>query len=147
MKAQFFLFTLFLGVVLAVHLAMNGKVGAAIGNTPVANAVFWLIGAATAVVIGLFGWKQGALAPLADVNPLLLTAGALGAVLVFAIAFLIPKVGAGALFISLLAGQVITGMVLSHYGWLGSEVHPISLIKILGVALMIGGAAMVTFMD
>ncbi len=147
MKVQFFAFTLFLGVILAVHLAMNGKVGAAIGNTPVANAVFWCIGAVTAVIIGAIGWQSGALAPLAEVNKILLTAGALGAVLVFAIAFLIPKVGAGALFISLLAGQVVTGMVLSHYGWLGSDVEPITMIKLAGVVLMIGGAAMVTFMD
>ncbi len=147
MKAQFFLLTLFLGVILAVHLAMNGKVGEVIGNTPVANAIFWCIGAVTAVIIGAFGWKQGALASLADVNLLLLTAGALGAVLVFAIAFLIPKVGASALFISLLAGQVITGMVLSHFGWLGSEVQSISLIKFVGMVVMIGGAAMVTFME
>ena len=147
MKLPFFALTLFLGIVLAVHLAMNGKVGAEINNPRVANAVFWCIGAVTAVIIGLTGWKAGALAPLKDVNFLLLTAGALGAMLVFAIAFLIPRVGAGTLFITLLAGQVITGMVMSHFGWLGSEVEPITLIKALGVVLMIGGAAIVTFMD
>ena len=147
MKLPFFALTLFLGVILAVHLAMNGKVGAEINNPRVANAVFWCIGAVTAVIIGLTGWKAGALAPLKDVNFLLLTAGALGAMLVFAIAFLIPRVGAATLFITLLAGQVITGMVMSHFGWLGSEVEPITLIKIVGVVLMIGGAAIVTFMD
>ena len=143
MKLPFFALTLFLGVVLAVHLAMNGKVGAEINNPRVANAVFWCIGAVTAVIIGLTGWKAGALAPLKDINLLLLTAGAMGAILVFAI----PRVGAATLFITLLAGQVITGMVMSHFGWLGSEVEPISLIKIVGVVLMIGGAAIVTFMD
>ena len=147
MKLPFFALTLFLGVILAVHLAMNGKVGAEINNPRVANAVFWCIGAVTAVIIGLTGWKAGALAPLKDVNLLLLTAGALGAMLVFAIAFLIPRVGAATLFITLLAGQVITGMVMSHFGWLGSEVEPITLIKVVGVVLMIGGAAIVTFMD
>ena len=147
MKLPFFALTLFLGIILAVHLAMNGKVGAEINNPRVANAVFWCIGAVTAVIIGLTGWKAGALAPLKDVNLLLLTAGALGAMLVFAIAFLIPRVGAGTLFITLLAGQVITGMVMSHFGWLGSEVEPVTLIKIVGVVLMIGGAAIVTFMD
>lgn len=145
MKVQFFVLTLFLGVVLAVHLAMNGKVGAALGNPRVGNALFWCIGAVTAVIIGLTGWKAGALAPLKDVSPILLTGGALGAMLVFAIAWLIPEVGAASLFISLLAGQVITGMVMSHFGWLGSPVEPISLMKLVGVALMIGGAAIVTY--
>ena len=48
---------------------------------------------------------------------------------------------------SLLAGQVITAMILSHYGWLGSPVQPITMMKAFGVVLMLGGAAMVTFTD
>ena len=147
MKVAFFALTLGLGVVLAIHLAMNGKVGAAIDNPRVANAVFWCIGAVTAVIIGLTGWQSGALAQLSTVNPWLLTAGAMGAMLVFAIAALIPQVGAAGLFISLLSGQVITAMIMSHYGWLGSPVEPINLYKIIGVALMIGGAILVTFTD
>ncbi len=147
MKVAFFALTLGLGVVLAVHLAMNGKVGAAIDNPRVANAVFWCIGAVTAVIIGLTGWQSGALAQLSSVHPLLLTAGAMGALLVFAIAALIPQVGAAGLFISLLSGQVITAMVMSHYGWLGSPVEPINIYKIIGVVVMIGGALIVTFTE
>ena len=64
MRAQFYVLTLFLGVVLTVHLAMNGKVGAALNNPPVANALFWCIGAITAVIIGLTGWQSGALSGL-----------------------------------------------------------------------------------
>ena len=147
MKGAFFALTLGLGIVLAVHLAMNGKVGEAIGNPRVANAVFWCIGAVTAVIVGLTGWQAGALAQLSNVHPLMLTAGAMGALLVFAIAALIPQVGAAGLFISLLSGQVITAMVISHYGWLGSPVETVNIYKIIGVVLMIGGAVIVTFTD
>jgi len=147
MKAAFFALTLGLGVVLAIHLAMNGKVGATIGNPRMANAVFWCIGAFTAIIVGLTGWQSDALSQLSQVNPLLLTAGAMGALLVFAIAALIPEVGAAGLFISLLSGQVITAMVMSHYGWLGSPVEPINIYKIVGVVLMIAGAIIVTFTD
>jgi transporter family-2 protein len=145
MKISLFVMTMFLGVVLAVHLAMNGKVGAVMENPRVGNALFWCIGAVMAVLIGLTGWHGGALAPLKDVQPVLLTAGALGACLVFAIAWLIPQIGVGPVMITLLAGQVIGGLVMSHFGWLGSPVNPISLMKIVGVAAMIGGAALVSF--
>ncbi len=145
MKVHLYLLTMFLGVVLAVHLAMNGKVGAVMNNPRVGNAVFWLIGAAGAAVIGLTGWKSGALAPLAQVHPLLLTAGLLGASLVFAIAWLIPQVGAAAVMITLLAGQVVGGLLMSHYGWLGSPVEPVTPMKLLGVAIMIAGVALATF--
>ena len=144
MKIHLYIMTMFLGVVLAVHLAMNGKVGSVLQNARVGNALFWCIGALGAVAIGLSGWRSGALEPLKQVHPVLLTAGVLGACLVFAIAWLIPKVGAGNIMIVLLAGQVIGGLVMSHYGWLGSPVQPITLAKVAGVVVMIGGVLLAT---
>ena len=143
----FFALTLFLGVVLAVHLAMNAKVGDVVANPKMANALFWCIGAVTAIVVAMTGWDPEFFGRLGDVNPLLYLAGVMGALLVFAIAALVPKVGAGALFVSLLAGQVITAMIMSHYGWLGSPVQEVSIMKIVGAVLVIGGAAIVTFID
>ena len=121
------------------------QVGSALGNPRVGNALFWCIGALTAVLIGLTGWHSGALSGLKDVHPLLLTAGALGACLVFAIAWLLPQVGARAMFITLIAGQVFGGMILSHFGWLGSPVQRISLTNLLGAAVMICGVVLATY--
>ena len=145
MKIQYYLLTLFLGVILTVHLAMNGKVGSVLNNPRVGNALFWCIGAAAALAIGLTGWREGALAPLKNAHPILLTAGALGASLVFAIAWLLPEVGAGPLMIMLLAGQIIGGLIMSHFGWLGSPVDRLTLSKVAGVILMIGGVVLATF--
>lgn len=145
MKAHLLVLTMFLGVILAVHLAMNGKVGAVLNNPRVGNALFWCIGALGALVIGVSGWESGALAPLRNVHPLLLTAGVLGASLVFAIAWLIPQVGAGPVMITLLAGQVLGGLLMSHFGWLGSPVQPVTPMKLLGVAVMIAGVLLTTY--
>lgn len=145
MKLVFLIFTVFLGIILAVHLAMNGRVGAALNNPRVANALFWCIGACMAVIIGATGWRSGALDGLRDVPLILLTAGALGACLVFAIAWLLPQVGARAMFITLLAGQILGGMTLSHYGWLGSAVQKVSWVNILGALVMMGGVLLATY--
>ena len=145
MKISLYLLTMLLGVVLAVHLAMNGKVGSVLSNPRVGNALFWCIGALAAVLIGLTGWRRGALDSLREVHPLLLTAGVLGACLVFAIAWLIPKVGAGPVMITLLAGQILGGLVMSHFGWLGSPLQPVTVTKIIGVLVMIGGVVLATF--
>lgn len=144
MRMQLFLLTMFLGVVLAVHLAMNGAVGAALNNPRVGNALFWCIGAVMAVLIGISGWQAGALNGLRMVNPILLTAGAIGACLVFGIGWLIPQLGAGSVMILLLAGQVVGGMVLSHFGWLGSPVQPVTLTNVVGTLLLLGGAVLAT---
>jgi transporter family-2 protein len=144
LKTPYYALTIFLGIILAVHLAMNGKVGAAIGNPRVANALFWCIGALGAVLIGATGWQSGALTGVKDVHPALLTAGLMGACLVFAIAWLVPQVGASFVMIALIGGQVLGGMVLSHFGWLGSPRQPVSTINLLGAAVMIGGILLAT---
>ena len=144
MKLPFYLFTIGLGIILTVHLSMNGKVGLALENPRVANAVFWCIGAAWALIIGLTGWQPGALNGLRQINPVLLTAGVLGSSLVFAIAWMVPKVGASFFFISLMTGQILGGMILSHFGWLGSPVQPVTARNVIGALVMIGGVVLAT---
>jgi transporter family-2 protein len=144
MRASLYVLTIFLGVALTVHLAMNGKVGVAIGNARVGNMVFWCVGAVGAILIGLTGWQPGALSGLREVNPILLTAGLMGASLVFGIAWLFPQVGAANATIALLAGQILSGLVLSHFGWLGSPVQPITMRSALGALVLLMGVVLAT---
>ncbi len=144
MRISDYAITIFLGVILAVHLAMNGKVGSAIGNPRVANGLFWCIGALTAVIIGATGWRSGALSGIKDVHPALFTAGIMGACLVFGIAWIIPRVGAQSVFITLIAGQVLGGMLISHFGWLGSPMQRVSWVNIFGAVVMFGGVLLAT---
>lgn len=145
MRAFSFVFGLFLGVILALHLAMNGEVGAAIGNPRVANAFFWSVGAFAAIVIGLTGWQPGVLASLRQVHPALLIAGAIGACLVFAIAWMLPQVGARGMFITLIAGQVLGGMIFSQFGWLGSPIQRVTMVNAVGALMLLGGAYLATY--
>ena len=144
MKLQFYALTLLLGVVLTVHLAMNGAVGAALANPRVGNALFRCICAVGAVLIGATGWQAGALGGLRQVNPILLTAGLMGACLVFGIAWLVPQIGAGSVMLGLIAGQVLSGLVLSHYGWLGSPLQPVTMGNLAGAAVMLAGVFLAT---
>ena len=130
------------GIILAIHLAMNGQVGVLLANPRVGNAVFWIVGAVVAVLIGLTGLVGNGsnLQRLSTVPACLYLAGALGAVLVFAIAWLIPRIGAGPAMVTMLTGQVIAGLVISQYGWLGSPMQPINGWNAFGVLLVITGA-------
>lgn len=144
MKLAYYGLTFLIGIVLTVHLAMNSKVGAALDNPRVGNALFWCIGAVMAVLIGLTGWQADALKPLRDVNPVLLCAGILGASLVFGIAFLIPRIGAAKLTLIMLAGQILAALVLSNFGWLGSPKNPVSVRNIVGAVIMFAGVVLAT---
>lgn len=141
----YIILSLFLGFVLTLHLAMNSEVGSIVENPQMGNALFWIIGAVMAVIIGFTNWDPGFFEAVKEVPLWLLTAGAMGGALVFGIAWVIPQIGAGTFFVLMIAGQVITGMIFSHFGILGSPVEPITLMKSLGVLLLIGGATIVTF--
>jgi len=96
-------------------------------------------------LIGATGWDSSVLARIKDVPLWLLTAGAIGAALVFGIAWVIPKIGAGPAFVLMIAGQVLTGIVFSHFGIMGSPVEPVSFMKIMGVVLLMVGVSIITF--
>lgn len=147
MKAVLILLSFVIGVVLCLHLAMNGNVGSIVSNPRMGNALFWVIGAVTALIIGVTGWEPQFFDRLKEVPLWLLTAGAMGGCLVFGIAWLIPRLGAGPVMIIMLAGQVLCGLVFSHYGILGSPVSKITGMKILGAFILIVGVFFTVYGD
>jgi transporter family-2 protein len=68
----------------------------------------------------------------------------MGATLVFGIAWLIPQIGAQQMTVMLLTGQILSAMLLSHFGWLGSPVQPVTLTNVTGALLLIGGVFLAT---
>lgn len=144
MKIYLIALMLIIGFVLTLHLAMNSQVGAILKNPRMGNAIFWVIGGVTAVIIGLTDWDPAVFARLKEVPLWLLTAGVMGGALVFGIAWTMPKLGAGNAFVLMIAGQVISGMIFSHFGLFGSPVEPISMAKLGGALLLVAGAATVT---
>ena len=144
MKVYLIALMFLIGFVLTLHLAMNAQVGALVKNPRMGNALFWTICAITAILIGLTGWDPQFFARLKEVPLWLLSAGIMGGALVFGIAWTMPQLGAGTAFVLLITGQVISGMIFSHFGLLGSPVEPVSMIKIVGVVLLVAGATIVT---
>ena len=127
------------GIMLAVHLAMHGQVGRMLGNVAVAHAVFMCIGALVVILLAVVGWSPEAVSRIGRVPWYLYTAGAIGSLLVIAIAWILPRIGAGPAMMIMIGGQVITGAVVSHFGWFGSPVAPLSAIRVLGLLVMDAG--------
>jgi transporter family-2 protein len=145
MKILLIALMLLIGVVLTLHLAMNAQVGAILKNPRMGNAIFWIIGACMAIAIGLTDWDPAVFTRLKEVPLWLLTAGLMGGALVFGIAYTMPRLGVGSAVVLMIAGQIISGMIFSHFGLFGSPVEPISLAKVGGVLLLIGGVVVITY--
>lgn len=124
------------GLVAALHLALSARAAELLGSPRAANAVFWSVGAATALLIMLASGDTASLRRLTNVPPGLWTAGAMGASIVLAISVIIPRIGTGPTMVALLLGQVLLGAVLSHYGVLGSPIVPLTAARWLGAGLM-----------
>jgi len=74
----------------------------------------------------------------------MLISGVFGVVLFQTLTFTVPKMG-GTLAVTLVVvGQLIVGLLIDHFGWLGVEIHPISLVRVVGVALLIGGGYLIS---
>ncbi|MFD0750534.1 DMT family transporter [Mucilaginibacter calamicampi] len=145
MKVSLIALMLVIGFVLTLHLAMNGKVGSILKNAEMGNAIFWTIGACTAIIIGFTHWEPAVFTRLGEVPKWLLTAGVMGGALVFGIAYAFPILGPGRATVLMVSAQVISGLVFSHYGWFAEQADPISYTKIGGALLLLGGTALVTF--
>ena len=139
-KISLFTLSIFLGVIIAVHLAMNARAGDLLGSPRTGNAVFWMVGALTGLVIWMTGGEFGTLGKVTSVPSYLWLAGALGASLVLGISYAMPRLGVGPTTAGLLLGQLAAGVLLSHFGLLSPEAIPLNLKKIAGVAAMAGGA-------
>jgi transporter family-2 protein len=145
MKLYLFVLMFLIGIVLAVHLSMNAQVGLILKNPKMGNALFWCIGGITALLIGFSNWDVDVFQRLKEVPVWLLTAGVIGAALVFGIAWIIPQIGAAPAFVLMVAGQVVAGLVVSHFGLLGAPVEPVTLTKVIGVLLLVAGVSLVSF--
>jgi bacterial/archaeal transporter family-2 protein len=71
------------------------------------------------------------------------TGGFLGAFLVLVSVILAPKLGAATMLGFMIAGQMITSVVLDHYGWIGYEHHPATVWRLLGAALLVAGVVII----
>jgi len=71
--------------------------------------------------------------------------GLLGAVAVFSAIVLAPRLGAASMLALILSGQMLASLAMDQYGMLGYPVRPITLPKLVGGALVIGGIALIQF--
>ncbi len=71
------------------------------------------------------------------------TGGFLGAFLVAVTVILAPKLGASTMIAFFVAGQMLASLFLDHFGFVGYQVHPVNVWRILGAVFLIVGVVMI----
>jgi len=68
-----------------------------------------------------------------------LGAGAFGLIVISSMSYMIPRIGIAGALITLLAGQLLVGTLLDHFGWLGVTQRVMDLPRIIGLAVVMAG--------
>lgn len=132
-----------IGILGGIHVPINGALGDRIQSPLLATVLFYSIGLILVGSAFLIAGNRSALMALKEAPRWYFLAGAISAVVVGSSTFLIPRLGAVNLFAIVIALQMISRMVISHYGWLESPMSPISPFKILGALMLLAGAVLV----
>jgi transporter family-2 protein len=70
-------------------------------------------------------------------------AGVFGLVVIGAVSAAIPRVGASATIILIVAGQLVVGVLIDQFGVFDTLVRPLDLLRVAGLALVLLGAWLV----
>lgn len=131
------------GALGGIHVPMNGALGERIRSPLVATFVFYAVGFACAAAAAALLADREAFGALREAPRWYLVAGVISVVVVGVSTYLIPRIGAVALFVVFVAAQLTVRMVVSHFGWLESPVDPIRWPKLVGAGLLLLGAVLV----
>ena len=133
------------GALQSAGAAMNGQLNKSLVNPWLASAVsFALI---TFFFTGVFFLQPHPLPTLKDLSTMPWWAplgGLIGAVQVYAGLTLVTRVGAGPFVALTVSAALISSIVIDHFGWFRMQPHTITLPRILGVVLLVGGVTLIS---
>lgn len=141
MQSSFILIVL-IGVIGGVAVGIQSPLSSMISQKlGVLESIFIVhLGGAIFALIPLIIYGGGKLSQWRSVPWYALCAGAFGLVVIFAMSYMIPRVGVATSLIILLAGQLLIGTVLDYFGWLGAAQKSLDVTRILGLAVVLLGA-------
>lgn len=97
------------------------------------------VGGAVVALIPLLLHGGGKLSQWRSVPWYTLGAGIFGLVVIAAISYMIPRVGVAASIITVVAGQLLVGTILDHFGLLGAAIKPLDVTRVIGIAVVLFG--------
>lgn len=142
MQSLGFFFLMFLGgIAVAVQPSINARLAQKIGAVE-SSAVSFAVGTAALLVVALLAGR-GSFRGVAEARGWELTGGLLGAFFVTLTIIIVPRIGTAAAMAATIAAQLMTGILLDHYGLFGLRTVPCDAKRAVGACLLLAGAALV----
>ena len=132
------------GAALSLQALVNARLSAGIGGAIWAAAISFFVGG-----IGLLGVQLATRATwpsmerIAAIPYWVWLGGFLGALYVASVITSVPRLGNTTVFGWVIFGQLAASLLLDHFGVLAAAPHPVNALRLIGAALVLGGAVMV----
>lgn len=134
------------GATVPLQAGINSRLNFYSGSPVTASIISFLTGSITLIIFAVFTRTPLPSAGAFTGAPWWIwTGGILGAFYVASCVILANKLGAVSMLALIMAGQMITSVVLDHYGLAGYHVQPLNLYKIFGILLVIAGVFLIRF--
>ena len=146
MTIYFYVLAMLMGAVMSIYIPMISQSARVMGAAVMGNVPFFFVAFVTSVIVALVSGQRGAsFAKIAQVPPWLFLAGVMSAGIIVGATFLVPRIGTGALFVLLVTGQILAGVVINQFGLLGVPAQPMTLAVGGGALMVVVNTVMVTF--
>jgi|SRR3954469_1718871 transporter family-2 protein len=135
--------TLAVGGLIAMQPPVNSELGK---RTSILGAAFisTAVSALLLLVIALFAGELPQVRKIPHVPPIYLTGGLMGAALVSVSLVTVRTLGASGVVAATVTSQLVVSALLDKFGVLGLDKVGLSSNRLLGMALLLGGTALVT---
>ena len=119
-----------------LRLALDSPIWAAVAQTIVGLSMLTVMGFLTRQPAPVMvGWSK---------HPWWIwTGGIFGITYVVVTIVLAPRLGTALMLASIIVGQLISALILDHYGWLGAPIVPLSATRVLGAILLVVGVLLI----
>jgi bacterial/archaeal transporter family-2 protein len=131
------------GISVAVQQVLNGSLRASLSSPAWAGFASYLGGLLTMIVVLVAMREQMPSWKLVTATPWWAwSGGILGGVFILLVILLLPSLGAATLLALVVAGQMSAALIMDHFGVFGLAPHSVSISRLCGVALIIGGVVL-----
>ncbi len=138
-----FLTLLLAGAATALQGPTNARLVTAVGSPLNAAFVSFAVGTVALGVLAMILQARPDIGAMKALPWWAWMGGLYGCAFVVSAAWGVPRLGVATTITVMIAGQLLLSLALDHFGALGVEKQPLSLGRIAGVALVIGGVVLV----
>jgi transporter family-2 protein len=137
-------FALLIGALLPLQAGLNSQLRLWLPHPVFAALISFLVGSCILGIVSLFlrvNWISSS--RVVSAPWWLWTGGIFGANYVLVALILAPRLGAATLIGLTVTGQMISSVVLDHFGLVGYPLHPLSAGRLLGAAFLLIGTLLI----